>query len=188
VGFSYRKSFKAGPFRVTTSKSGISYSAGVKGARITKRADGRVQTTLSVPHTGLRHTTTTASAKAKAASRRKPSRPQASSNSASLPGHRSTVLPYPPPAGTPPLPFKSYLAKVTLRPDRIQIDRTFLGRVNGNHSASIPWPPEARSLGAGPSRSPPGGSPAQGSETGGVRADGKIAQRLHATVPVASQP
>ena len=35
----YRKSFKAGPFRVT-SKSGSSYSAGVKGARVTKRADG----------------------------------------------------------------------------------------------------------------------------------------------------
>ncbi|MEU1562904.1 DUF4236 domain-containing protein [Streptomyces mirabilis] len=57
VGFSYRKSFKAGPVRVTASKSGISYSAGVKGARVTKRADGRVQTTLSAPGTGVRHTT-----------------------------------------------------------------------------------------------------------------------------------
>jgi hypothetical protein len=53
VGISYRKSFKAGPVRVTASQSGISYSAGVKGARITKRADGRVQTTLSAPGTGL---------------------------------------------------------------------------------------------------------------------------------------
>ncbi|MEU2867350.1 DUF4236 domain-containing protein [Streptomyces mirabilis] len=57
VGFSYRKSFKAGPVRVTASKPGISYSAGVKGARVTKRADGRVQTTLSAPGTGVRHTT-----------------------------------------------------------------------------------------------------------------------------------
>ncbi|MFF3912680.1 DUF4236 domain-containing protein [Streptomyces sp. NPDC001852] len=58
MGFSYRKSFKAGPIRVTASKSGISYSAGVKGARVTKRADGRVQTTLSAPGTGMRYTTT----------------------------------------------------------------------------------------------------------------------------------
>lgn len=57
MGFSYRKSFKAGPLRVTASKSGISYSAGVKGLRVTKRADGRVQTTISAPGTGLRYTT-----------------------------------------------------------------------------------------------------------------------------------
>ncbi|MER5823420.1 DUF4236 domain-containing protein [Streptomyces mirabilis] len=57
MGFSYRKSFKAGPLRVTASKSGISYSAGVKGLRVTKRANGRVQTTISAPGTGLRYTT-----------------------------------------------------------------------------------------------------------------------------------
>jgi hypothetical protein len=61
VGLSYRKSFKAGPIRITASKSGISYSAGVKGARVTKRADGRVQTTLSAPGTGLRYTATAGS-------------------------------------------------------------------------------------------------------------------------------
>lgn len=58
MGFSYRKSVKMGPFRVTASKSGISYSAGVKGARVTKRANGKVQTTLSAPGTGIRYTTT----------------------------------------------------------------------------------------------------------------------------------
>jgi hypothetical protein len=63
MGFSYRKSVKMGPFRVTASKSGISYSAGVKGARVTKRANGRVQTTLSVPGTGLRYTTTSGTKK-----------------------------------------------------------------------------------------------------------------------------
>ena len=57
MGFSYRKSVKMGPFRVTASRSGISYSAGVKGVRVTKRANGKVQTTLSVPGTGLRYTT-----------------------------------------------------------------------------------------------------------------------------------
>jgi hypothetical protein len=46
MGFTYRKSFKAGPFRITASKSGIGYSSDVKGDRITKRADGRVQATL----------------------------------------------------------------------------------------------------------------------------------------------
>jgi hypothetical protein len=63
VGFSYRKSFKAGPIRVTASKSGVSYSAGIKGDRVTKRADGRTQTTLSAPGTGLRYTSTTGSSK-----------------------------------------------------------------------------------------------------------------------------
>jgi hypothetical protein len=138
VGFSYRKSFKAGPIRVTASKSGISYSTGVKAARITKRADGRVQTTLSAPGTGMRHTTTR-SGKRNAVGRQKGNGRQTAPNSAPLPGHRSSALPYPPPAGTPPLAFKGYLATVTLLPDRIQIDRTFLGRVNGNHSASILW-------------------------------------------------
>jgi hypothetical protein len=138
VGLSYRKSFKAGPVRVTASKSGISYSAGVKGARITKRADGRVQTTLSVPGTDLRYATKKA-AKRKTEGRRKRTGPPAMANSAPLPGHRSSALPYPPPTGTPPLAFKGYLARVTLRPDRIHVGRTFLGRINGNHSASIPW-------------------------------------------------
>lgn len=64
MGFSYRKSVKMGPFRVTASKSGISYSAGVKGARVTKRANGKVQANLSVPGTGVRYTTSTKSKRA----------------------------------------------------------------------------------------------------------------------------
>ncbi|MFI6472337.1 DUF4236 domain-containing protein [Streptomyces sp. NPDC050516] len=64
MGFSYRKSFKAGPIRVTASKSGISYSAGMKGVRVTKRADGRVQTSLSAPGTGLRYSETSSGKKA----------------------------------------------------------------------------------------------------------------------------
>ncbi|SOB84230.1 DUF4236 domain-containing protein [Streptomyces sp. 1331.2] len=54
----YRKSFKAGGLRVTASKSGISYSAGVKGARITKQANGRVRTTVGIPGTGISHSRT----------------------------------------------------------------------------------------------------------------------------------
>ncbi|MCT9089508.1 DUF4236 domain-containing protein [Streptomyces sp. ASQP_92] len=53
MGFSYRKSFRAGPIRVGASKAGISYSVGVKGVRVTKRADGRLQAALSAPGTGL---------------------------------------------------------------------------------------------------------------------------------------
>lgn len=34
MGWSYRKSFGSGPFRINFSKSGISYSVGVKGARV----------------------------------------------------------------------------------------------------------------------------------------------------------
>jgi hypothetical protein len=59
MGYRYRKSVKLGPFRATMSKSGMSYSAGVKGARVTKRADGRVRTTVSAPGTGLSRTSTT---------------------------------------------------------------------------------------------------------------------------------
>ena len=138
IGLRHRKSFKAAPVRVTASKSGISYSGGVKGARITKRADGRVQATFSAPGTGLSYATTRAR-EGNSADGRKGNDQQATPNSAPLPGQRSSVLPYPPPARTPPLVFKGYLASITLLPDRIQIDRTFMGRINGNHSASILW-------------------------------------------------
>jgi hypothetical protein len=58
MGFRYRKSFKAGPFRATVSKSGVSYSVGAKGARITKLANGKVQKTVSIPGSGLSYTST----------------------------------------------------------------------------------------------------------------------------------
>ena len=57
MGFRFRKSKKIGPVRVTVSKSGVSTSIGGKGARITKRADGKIQTTTSIPGTGISHTT-----------------------------------------------------------------------------------------------------------------------------------
>ena len=55
MGLRFRKTYGKGPFRVTVSKSGVSYSAGVKGYRVTKRADGRVQRTASIPGTGISH-------------------------------------------------------------------------------------------------------------------------------------
>lgn len=53
MGFRFRKSKNFGPFRVNVSKSGIGWSVGAKGARYTKRADGKTQTTLNIPGTGI---------------------------------------------------------------------------------------------------------------------------------------
>jgi Protein of unknown function (DUF4236) len=145
MGIRYRKTFKAGPFRVTASKSGISYSAGVKGARVTKRADGRTQIKVSAPHTGLSYTSTNGT-KRQPASRPAATRKQAVAKSTPLSGDRSSVLPVPPPAGTRPLRFKGYMATVSLYPDRIQIDRTFMGRMNGNRSTGVQWPQQLVSV------------------------------------------
>ena len=53
MGFQFRKSVKAGPFRVNFSKSGVGYSFGGKGFRVTKKAGGGVRTTASIPGTGV---------------------------------------------------------------------------------------------------------------------------------------
>ncbi len=59
MGFRFRKSFKIAPgIRLNMSKSGIGMSAGVKGFRVTKRADGRVQRTTSIPGTGISYVET----------------------------------------------------------------------------------------------------------------------------------
>jgi uncharacterized protein DUF4236 len=161
MGFSYRKSVKMGPFRVTASKSGIRYSAGVKGARVTKRASGKVQTTLSAPGTGLRYTATSGTKKgqarrpiasaqvparrpapaAKAARRPSPTAvPQvAARRPVRLRGRRSTTAPRIPPVRQLPFTSKGYLATVTIRKGGIHIERTRAGTMNGNHSADITW-------------------------------------------------
>lgn len=54
MGMRYRKSINlGGGFRVNVSKSGIGYSWGVKGARITKTARGTTRRTVSLPGTGI---------------------------------------------------------------------------------------------------------------------------------------
>ena len=63
MGFRFRKSAKMGPVRVNFSKSGVGYSVGGKGFRVTKRADGKVQTTASIPGTGISYTETLGSSK-----------------------------------------------------------------------------------------------------------------------------
>lgn len=54
MGFRYRKSINlGGGFRINLSKSGVGYSWGVKGYRVTKTASGRTRTTTSIPGTGI---------------------------------------------------------------------------------------------------------------------------------------
>lgn len=53
MGFRYRKSYKAGPFRLNVSKSGVGWSFGGKGYRYTKKVNGGTRVTKSIPGTGL---------------------------------------------------------------------------------------------------------------------------------------
>lgn len=57
MGIRARKTFKAGPVRMTVSKSGVSTSIGVKGVRVGKMANGKTRTTVSVPGTGISYVT-----------------------------------------------------------------------------------------------------------------------------------
>jgi hypothetical protein len=64
LAFRYRKSVKLAPgVRMTVSKSGVGYSVGGKGYRVTKRADGRIQQTASLPGTGIGYTSSVNSSK-----------------------------------------------------------------------------------------------------------------------------
>ena len=53
MGFHFKKSIKAGPVRVNLSKSGVGYSVGWKGFRVSKKANGGTRTTTSIPGTGI---------------------------------------------------------------------------------------------------------------------------------------
>ena len=69
MGFTVRKSLKIAPgVRMSFSKSGIGMSAGVKGYRVSKGADGRVRRTASIPGTGIRHTATSGGGRASSSS------------------------------------------------------------------------------------------------------------------------
>lgn len=64
MGFRMRKTIRLMPgVRLNLSKTGIGYSVGVKGYRMTHRADGRLQRTASLPGTGLSHVTTSGSSR-----------------------------------------------------------------------------------------------------------------------------
>ncbi len=54
MGFRFRKSITIGKFfRINFSKSGIGYSFGIPGARISRSAKGDTKTTYSIPGTGI---------------------------------------------------------------------------------------------------------------------------------------
>jgi hypothetical protein len=53
MGWRFRRSLKLGPIRLNFSKSGIGYSAGVRGFRVGQDAKGRTYTAASIPGTGL---------------------------------------------------------------------------------------------------------------------------------------
>lgn len=53
MGFRFRKSINLGPARINLSKSGVGYSFGGKGFRVTKKATGGTRTTASIPGTGF---------------------------------------------------------------------------------------------------------------------------------------
>ena len=54
MGWRYRKSINlGGGFRINLSKSGVGYSWGIPGYRITKTANGKIKKTYSIPGTGI---------------------------------------------------------------------------------------------------------------------------------------
>lgn len=53
MGLRYRKSVKLGPFRINFSKSGVGWSVGNKWARYTKKANGGIRVTRTIPGTGI---------------------------------------------------------------------------------------------------------------------------------------
>lgn len=61
MGFRFRKgkNLFGGAIRINFSKSGIGYSYGGKGARVSKMANGKTRTTLSLPGTGISYVTET---------------------------------------------------------------------------------------------------------------------------------
>jgi len=53
MAWRFRRSLKLGPIRLNFSKSGIGYSAGVRGFRVGTDAKGRAYTATSIPGTGI---------------------------------------------------------------------------------------------------------------------------------------
>ncbi len=53
MGLRVRKSINIGPLRINFSRSGISFSVGVKGFRISRSAKGKTSATVSIPGTGV---------------------------------------------------------------------------------------------------------------------------------------
>lgn len=59
MGLRFRKSIGSKGVRINISKSGVGYSVGGKGFRVTKTAKGTTRQTLSIPGTGISYVTET---------------------------------------------------------------------------------------------------------------------------------
>ena len=58
MGFQFRKSIKIGKhLKINLSKSGIGFSWGVKGFRLSRSASGKTKATVSIPGTGISYST-----------------------------------------------------------------------------------------------------------------------------------
>lgn len=53
MGLRFRRSARLGPFRITATKTGLSGSFGVRGARIGINSRGQVRRTIGIPGTGI---------------------------------------------------------------------------------------------------------------------------------------
>lgn len=58
MGLRFRKSINLGGLRLNLSNSGVGYSVGKKGFRVSKSATGRTTSTISIPNTGISYTKT----------------------------------------------------------------------------------------------------------------------------------
>ena len=66
MGWRFRKSIDIlGLFRINFSKSGVGFSYGVPGYRVTKMANGKTRKTMSIPGTGISHVSESGKAKSK---------------------------------------------------------------------------------------------------------------------------
>jgi hypothetical protein len=58
MGFNFRKSINLGKgFKANVSKSGVGFSWGVKGFRVSRSSKGSTRATVSLPGTGISYTT-----------------------------------------------------------------------------------------------------------------------------------
>ena len=90
MGLRYRKSINLGPVRINLSKSGVGYSVGTKGYRVTKKADGGIRKTVSIPGTGISHVTEYSKATVELANARK--KPAAKKNKDSVTAKDAIVM------------------------------------------------------------------------------------------------
>lgn len=66
MGFNFKKIFNLGKgFRTTVSKSGVGFSWGMKGFRISRTAKGDIRNTFSIPGTGISYSQNVATKKGK---------------------------------------------------------------------------------------------------------------------------